>query len=194
MIHSGGGGQVTLPAEMSFLKREGLDTEIPGDVIHHHFDRKKGLRSAEPAIGSARNRVCPDCPAPHAKIGDVIDARCRNNPALEDNCRERRIGAGIEDHVNIHCCDPSVPNGYPVAAQRRMPFRGKCHILPSVIHTAYGLSAFSGGHRNLAAEDRRIIFFASESAAGHILKNVNVIRPASEHTLQRAVDIVDALG
>ena len=194
MIPSGGGSQVPLPAEMSFLKREGLNTEVPGDVIHHHFDRKKGLRPAEPAIGSARNRVCLDCPAPHAKIGDVIDARCRNNPALEDDCRERRIGAGIKDHINVHRRDPPVPDGDPVPAQRRMPLGGKRHILPSVKHTAHGLPAFSGSHRDLAAEDRRIILFASESAAGHILKNMNVIRSASEHTPHSPVDIVNALG
>ena len=162
--------------------------------IHVRLDRKLRLRRAEAAERAVGRRVRHHRAAANAHVIAPVGAGGMNHAARQHDSAERRIGAAVHDHVDVHRGDSAVARqSGTMPHDRRMPLRRRQQILDAVVDHLHGPIGLARQDRRVARQDRRVFFLAAEPAAGFRLHDADPIGRQLQQHDQRLVHVVRAL-
>ena len=130
----------------------------------------------------------------NANAGPIVSAAGMNGAARKDDRRESFVSAAIEGEIDFTGENfASFTDGGAMARAGRMTLRGGGHIFESVINNFYGLAGFHREERGVGSDHRRILFLATERAAGFHLHDTDAIGGESKKFHEGFVDVVRAL-
>ena len=79
----------------------GDEAELRGDLVQVPLEREERLRRTEAAEGAVRGRVGRDGARPDADVVDVVGPGGVDAAAREDDLRQRRVRAAVDDEVDV---------------------------------------------------------------------------------------------
>ena len=97
--------------------------------------------------------------------------------AREDDRRERGVCAAVNHELDLHAEQFAVlVDGRAMACARRMALRCSDHVFGAVVDDLHGPPArLPREQRGVARDHRRILFLATEAAAGLRLNHANLL-------------------
>ena len=187
---------VVSPGRSALISRSrtGSMPSCVGDAIHVRFDRKLRLRRAEAAERAVRRRVRHHRAAANAHVIAPIRTGRVDHAARQHHRAQRRVGAAVHDHVDVHRRDAAVARqAGAMPHDRRMPLRRRQQILDAVVDHLHRPVRLARQDRGVAGEHRRVFFLAAKPAAGFGLHDAHAIGRQLQQHHQRLVHVVRAL-
>ena len=114
--------------------------------------------------------------------------------AREDHWRQRRVGAGVHDDVDVLGHQPSVRrHAGPVVDNGRVAFRRRRDVLVPVVDHPDRPAGSPREERRVNGQHGRVLFLAAEGAAGLRLDDPDLLDGQAERAPEGRVDEVGAL-
>ena len=124
----------------------------------------------------------------------AIRSRRMKHAAGQDDGAERRVGAAVEEHVDVHGRQSAVSrHAGAMPDDAGMTLRRRQHVFDAVVDELDRPARLQGRERRVAGNHRRILLLAAEAAAGFRLHDAYAVVGEAEQHGQRAMDVVRAL-
>ncbi len=192
--HLADGARIAGPNEVAPPQRVRRETNRLGNAIHVSLERKQALRRAETAEGPVRRRIGRDGAAAQPHVRAEIGARGVNGAAGQHDGRQRAVCAAVDDEVDVHRHEAPVSRyRSPMPRPRRVALGGRHHVLGAIVNKLHRRAGLPGEKRRVGGDDGRVLFLATEAAAGFHLHDADLVRRQIEDRLERLVDVVRAL-
>src|SRR5205085_10752063 len=102
---------------------------------------------------------------------------------------ERDVRAAVENDLDVHAGDASVAHDAgAMPHDRRVPLGRRDHVLDAIVDDLHGAIGLEREEARVAGDHRRILFLATEPAAGLRLDDAHR-RTRAEEALERLDDI-----
>ncbi len=182
------------PEGVFAAKLQGVPARLLGDFFPVELRGEKGLGGAEAAEGAVGGGVGGQDRGVDADVGAFVGAGRVDRAPRQDDGGERDVGAAVHHDLDILGEEPSVA-GEPgfVAHDRGMAFRGRGHVLRTVVDDLDGAAGLAGEDRRVPADHVGVFLLAAEAAAGRRLDHADLAVGEPEKPLHRLVDVVGAL-
>ena len=117
-----------------------------------------------------------------------------NHAARQHHRAQRRVGAAVHDHVDVHRGEAAVARqAGAMPHDRRMPLGRRQQILDAVVDHLHRPAGLAREDRRVARQHRRVFFLAAKPAAGFGLDDADAIGRQLQQHHQRLVHVVRAL-
>ena len=93
--------RVARPQRVDLAHAHRIEAELLGDAVHVHFGRELRLRRAEAAERAVGRRVGHRRAAADADVVAAIRTARVNHAARQHDGAQRRVGAAVEDRVDV---------------------------------------------------------------------------------------------
>ena len=171
-----GGGGIARAQRVDLAHAHRIEPQRLGDAVHVDFGRKLRLRRTEAAKRAVGRRVGHAGAAANAHVIAAVRTARVDHAARQHHGAQGRVGAAVEDRVDLDRRQPAVAGDAGLVADgRRVPLGRGDHVLDAVVDQLDRPAGLLREQRRVPGDHRRVLFLAAEPAAGLRLHHADLV-------------------